>query len=67
MKKNGIEVRANGSEIHRRLVFGYDVKIRMPSGELKPSRNGPWDYLYDARADADAGAMGVNAEQREGK
>lgn len=62
--KNGIEVRGNGSEIHKRVIFGYDVKIMKPSGELQPSKNNPWDFLGNARKDADAGYTGQNRPER---
>lgn len=57
MKKNGIEVRPNGNEIRRHKVghnfFTYDVFIKDSLGDFCKSANGPWDYIYNARDDAD--------------
>lgn len=57
MKINGSEVRPNGNEIRRKLCLGgdfsmYFVWVKTPDG-LVPSKNGTWDYLRNARKDAD--------------
>jgi hypothetical protein len=50
--KNGIEYRANGNRIVKREGFGYDVHILREDGGYRSSCSNPWDYLNNARADA---------------
>lgn len=57
--KNGIEYRPNGNKI---LVGGeksrsYIVYIKQSDGTYVMSRNGPWDWLGNARKYADAQAV----------
>lgn len=61
MKKGGTEVRSNGCEI-RQKGYVYYVLIKHDDGTLAASLNGPWDFLRNARADADAGTTGVNSK-----
>lgn len=51
--KNNIEVRPNGSTIEKKRgnrIEMYYVKAK----DGAPSLNGPWDYLANARQDADS-------------
>lgn len=50
--KNGIEVRKNGAKIQR-TPSGVCYAVTLPDGT--PSKNGPWDYLGNARKDAGGG------------
>lgn len=49
--KNGQETRPNGSKIIR--CKGLYFVIHHVDGIFKASKNGPWDYLHNARKDAD--------------
>lgn len=54
--KNGTEVRKNGSKITKRSSgnsVSYYVEKVDENDKLVPSLNGPWDYLGNARSDAD--------------
>ena len=51
--KNGIEVRKNGNRVEIRDIYGYNVYKKQPDGSFVLSKNGPWDYLRNARLDAD--------------
>ena len=53
MNEHGIEVRKNGNQIHRYIGKGgfRQYKIILKDGTW--SKNGPFDYLYNARQDAD--------------
>lgn len=53
--KNGTEVLKNGSRITKRTSgkhVSYHVEKLNDAGILVPSRNGPWDYLGNARSGA---------------
>ena len=49
--KNGIELKKNGNMIIKRNGIYYVEKLNRNS-VLVPSRNGPWDYLGNARSDS---------------
>jgi len=53
MKKDKIEIRKNGDEI-RKKGRCYHVYRKQRDGTFELSKNGPWDYLSNARADSDA-------------
>ncbi|MCJ8292895.1 MAG: hypothetical protein MJK15_00680 [Colwellia sp.] len=45
--KNGIEIRKHGLKITKK------IHNKFPMYQVAGSRNGPWDYLHNARKDAD--------------
>jgi len=51
--KNGREVRPNGSIITKVLMKSGIYLYYVQNINYKPSKNGPWDYLRNARKDAD--------------
>jgi len=54
--RNGKETRPNGSTITTKKIGnykGYDVLYKGEDGLMWPSVSNPWDYLSNARFDAD--------------
>jgi len=51
--KNGIEIRKNGNMIVKHPDGWWYARIKQPDGTFRPSTNGPWTYIYNARKDAD--------------
>lgn len=55
--KNGIETRDNGNQIYKDICKSgfvlYHVYLKAPCGSYVASKNGPWDYLNNARKAAD--------------
>lgn len=45
--KNNIEIRPNGIKIEKKMGNRYPLYF------VSGSKNGPWDYLHNARKDAD--------------
>ena len=57
MNKKGLEVRPNGNEVHRIGNCGerdnmFYVVYRKGLAKRR-STNGPWDYIFNARKEAD--------------
>jgi len=52
--KNGREVRPNGNCITKVKTKRGVVQYYVETKNGDPSKNGPWDYLYNARKDADS-------------
>ena len=60
MKKDKIEIRKNGDEI-RKKGRCYHVYRKQKNGTFELSKNGPWDYLCNARSDSNTGMINGKA------
>lgn len=64
MNSEGIEIRPNGNKIQRHARSSnpfdsyYIVSIRQTNGRYLESQNNSWDYLYNARREADKQNIG---------
>ncbi len=52
--KNGIEIRPNGIKIVKRVTISHYPSNNINQYHVEGSKNGPWDYLLNARKDADS-------------